>query len=357
MSSGGAADLLARLRRIRLIDEMPASRQGRGRPTTILCPHAQGPLVLMVELGSDQWRLAQAGIDGVPQILVERHQGRVAQKRLFEDIAEVIADHYQREPERVCAVAVSVTGTVSDSELVQFTPRGWHNIDLTVLMSQLPSHADLPLLIGNDATLAGLAEARSGAAYGASTALHLIVVVGLGGVLVVDGEPVVGARGAAGEYGHIPFGDRSVECPCGARGCWDLAIDGRALARHLNDPEPADSFAYAVEVLQRRPIVPKTAAAIDAVATSLGSGIAGLVNLHDPEIVTLGGLAPLIRDAAPDAFDSAYHDGLMTFRKSAAPPVRSGQLGAAAPLYGAAALGLDRITTEAALFDWAQRWA
>lgn len=357
MSSGGAADLLARLRRMRLIDEMPAPRQGRGRPTTILCPHEQGPTVLMVELGPDQWRLAQAGIDGIPQILVQRHQGRVTQKRLFDDIAEAINDHYRRAPERVCAVAVSVTGTVSDSRLVQFTPRGWHDIDLTVLMSRLPRDSEVPLFIGNDATLAGLAEARSGAAYGAKAALHLIVMVGLGGVLVVDGEPVLGAHGAAGEYGHIPFGDAHVSCPCGARGCWDLAIDGRALARHLGDPEPADSFGYAVEILERRPIAPQAASAIGAVAASLGAGIAGLVNLHDPDIVTLGGLAPRIRDAAPDAFHAAYHDGLMTFRKSAPPAVCSGQLGETAPLYGAAALALDRVTTEAALSDWAQRWA
>ncbi|PRC62677.1 XylR family transcriptional regulator, partial [Mycobacterium sp. ITM-2017-0098] len=69
--------------------------------------------------------------------------------------------------------------------------------------------------------------------------------------------------------------------------------------------------------------------------TSLGSGIAGLVNLHDPDIVTLGGLAPPLRNAAPEAFDTAYRAGLMTFRKSAAPPVCEGLLGEDAPLYGA----------------------
>ena len=90
-------------------------------------------------------------------------------------------------------------------------------------------------------------------------------------------------------------------------------------------------------------------------ATSLGRGIAGLVNVHDPAIVTLGGLAPQLRDAAPRAFDTAYRDGLMAFRKSAAPKVRDGMLGEDASLHGAAALALDRITSEAALADWARR--
>ncbi|PRC45979.1 XylR family transcriptional regulator, partial [Mycobacterium sp. ITM-2017-0098] len=62
-----------------------------------------------------------------------------------------------------------------------------------------------------------------------------------------------------------------------------------------------------------------------------------------------------LRNAAPEAFDTAYRAGLMTFRKSAAPPVCEGLLGEDAPLYGAAAMALDHITTEAALADWARR--
>ncbi len=46
----------------------------------------------------------------------------------------------------------------------------------------------------------------------ATTALHLIVAQGIGGTLVVNGEPIAGAHGAAGEYGHMPFADPAVWC-------------------------------------------------------------------------------------------------------------------------------------------------
>lgn len=354
MSSGGAADLLARLRRVGLLDETPAPVHGRGRPTTILRPHPDGPLVLTAELRSGDWRLALSGIDGVPRVLVQGAHAPVGRTRLLDDIAREIAEAHRTQGGRVRAVSVSVAGTLSDSRLVQFTQRGWRDIDLSALMARLPSTSDLPLLLGNDATLAGLAEARSGSARDAGTVLHLIVAVGLGGTLVVNGEPVSGSHGAAGEYGHIPFGDPALECPCGARGCWDLTVDGRALARHLGVPVPADPIAFAHELLERRPAEPGTRVAFEAVARSLGTGIAGLVNLHDPDMVTLGGLAPALRDAAPEQFDAAYLGGLMTFRKSSAPPVRDGLLGDDAPLYGAAALALDHVTTEAALADWAR---
>jgi len=89
------------------------------------------------------------------------------------------------------------------------------------------------------------------------------------------------------------------------------------------------------------------------VAAALGAGIAGLVNAHAPELVTLGGLAGPLRSAAPDAFGAAYSDGLMAFHREAPPPVVRAAHGADGALHGAAAVGLDRVTREAALAEWA----
>lgn len=353
IGSGGAADLLARLRRLRLLDETPAPATGRGRPTTVLGAHPNGPLVLAAELRANDWRLAIAGFDGQPDLIAQGRNDGKDRQRLLAEMRDAISAARSREPDRIRAVAVSVAGTVSDSRLVQFTTRGWSDVDLTVLMADLPDVVDVPLLLGNDATLAGLAEARSGSARGADTALHLLVAVGLGGTLVVNGEPVTGAHGAAGEYGHVPFGDRNLSCPCGARGCWDLSVDGRALARLLAEPPPEDPVAYASEVLER-PADDRTTRAFESVASALGAGIGGLVNLHDPDVVTIGGLAVRLRAAAPRAFDDGYRDGLMAFRKGSAPPVLAGAHGDDGPLHGATAWALDSVTTEAALALWAQ---
>ncbi|MET0699312.1 MAG: ROK family protein, partial [Mycobacterium sp.] len=342
IGSGGAADLVARLRRVQLLDETPAPAAGRGRPTTVLGAHPDGPLVLAAELRARDWRLALADVDGRPRVVAQATHTGKAPKRLLAELADAIEAVHSLQPGRIRAVSVSAAGTVSDARLVQFTTRGWGDVDLSVLTAQLP---DVPLLLGNDATLAGLAEARTGAARGAGTALHLIVAVGLGGTLVVSGEPVTGATGAAGEYGHVPFGDRSQVCPCGARGCWDLSIDGRALAHHLGDPPPTDSVRYAYDVLAG-PHDDRARRAFESVAAALGAGIGGLVNLHDPDVVTLGGLAVPLRATAPQAFDEAYRDGLMSFRKSSAPPVRDGVHGDDGPLHGAAARALDLVTAE-----------
>ena len=355
IGSGGATELVARMRQARLLDETPAPAQGRGRPTTVLGPHTDGPLVLAADLRAADWRLALAGIDGLPQVVAQAAYAGDELDPVLTQLSNAIGAIYRRKSKRLRAITVSVAGTISGAKLVQFTSRGWHDVDLSVLTAKIPDRAGVRLLLGNDATLAGLAEARTGAARSAATALYLIVAQGIGGTLVVNGEPLAGAHGAAGEYGHIPFGDPTLVCPCGAHGCWDLTVDGRALARHRGDGPPADPVAYVRDLVGRPKRDAATRRAFDAVAASLGRGTGGLVNLHDPEVVTLGGVAALLRAAAPDAFDDAYRDGLMAFRTNSPPPVRDAEHGEDGPLHGAVALALDHVTAAAGLADWVER--
>jgi predicted NBD/HSP70 family sugar kinase len=267
----------------------------------------------------------------------------------------VVLSNLQREVKRVQeeygdrlrVVSLAVPGTIRDNHLMQAPTLEWFELDLETVTAG----TGLTLFAGNDATLSGVAEARTGAAAGAGTALHLIVEVGLGGTLLIDGVPAQGASGAGGEYGHIPFGDRTRLCPCGARGCWDLEIDGRALARHLKEPAPDDPYAYTEGILLRTDRA--TSRAVTKVVTALASGIAGLVNAHDPDVVTIGGLAIPLRAAAETTFQQAYLAGLMTFHRGSPPPVLAAKHEPDGPLRGAAALALDHLTSEPAIAAWA----
>src|SRR4030095_8548573 len=98
-------------------------------------------------------------------------------------LADAIGTIYRRKSKRLRAIAVSVAGTVSDAKLVQFTSRGWSDVDLSVLTAKIPDRAGVPLLLGNDATLAGLAEARTGAARSGATSLYFMVAGSVRGAL------------------------------------------------------------------------------------------------------------------------------------------------------------------------------
>jgi predicted NBD/HSP70 family sugar kinase len=346
LSSGSATEITARLRELALLTETPAAATGRGRPTTVLAPHPDGPVVLAIDLRWEDWRCAVAGLDGRPTVLDAAQHASREPAQVLESVGRAVRRVHARLGDRVRAVAVAVAATVQQGRVTQASSLGWGPVDLTPL--GLPG---IPLRIDNDATLAGVAEARDGAGAGAGTALHITVEVGLGGTLVVDGRPVRGATGAGGEFGHLPFGDRALRCPCGALGCWDLTVDGRALARYLGEPAPPDPRTYAQAVLERTD--PAAQAAVARAAASLGTGVAGLVNAVDPEVVTLGGLAAPLRAAAAPAFAEAYADGLMAFRRAAPPQVRAAALGDDGALHGAAATALDAVLTEESLSTWA----
>jgi predicted NBD/HSP70 family sugar kinase len=360
LSTGSSTEITARLRELRLLVESPAAPRGRGRPTAVLRPHPAGPVVLVLELRHDDWRAEVATLDGALRpFAAGRHGGSRgaggspgdaggagAPEPVLAELARVIVRAGRRFGGRLRAVSMAVAATVADGRLVDASSLGWPPVDLTVLTG-------LPLLVGNDATLAGVAEARTGAATGSRTGLHLLVEAGIGGCLTADGRPVRGATGAAGEYGHLPFGDRALRCHCGAAGCWELEVGGAALARRLGEPPPGSPRGYTVEVLARARTEPPAAAALVEVANALGYGIAGLVNVHDPDIVTLGGLAGPVRAAAPAEFAAAYLGGLMTFRRAEPPPVLDASHGEHGARRGAAAVGLDHVTTEAALAGWA----
>ncbi|MEU7908258.1 ROK family protein [Actinoplanes sp. NPDC049118] len=349
LASGLATELTGRLRALSLLAETPAPPQGRGRPTTILGPHPQGPVVLAVDVRMADWRYAVAGLDGRPYDVTGARHATRDPAAVLGCVRRALEAARARYGDRLRAVAVAVAGTIHDGRLAQSATLGWRDVDLTVLTAG----TTLPLLPGNDAILAGVAEARTGAAVGAGAALHLMVEVGIGGAFTVYGRPATGAHGAAGEYGHQPYGDRALLCPCGARGCWDLDVDGRALARHLGEPAPSDPRGYARQVLDRGD--PAARRALETVAAALGAGIGALVNVHDPDTVTLGGLAAPLRAAAPGTFARAYDQGLMAFHRGQPPPVVDAAHGDDGALRGAAIVALDHVTSEAALAQWSAR--
>lgn len=346
LSSGSATEITSRLKASRLVGEdLPPRTGGRGRPSPVLTAHPDGPLVCVVDISHEAWRVAAVELGG--GVLAESDGRHTGSPEVVGLLAGHVAALHARYGRRLRAVSACVAGTVSGTTVVQASGMGWRDVSLEALKP-----AGIPLLVGNDASLAGLAEARRGAGAGSRVVLHLTVEVGVGGVLVVDGRPVDGATGAGGEFGHMPFGDPALECPCGARGCWDLEVDGRAMSRALHRPPPRDPRTAAAEILASSS--PEAREAVAGAARALGRGMGALVNALDPDVVTLSGLATDLAAAAPEALSGAYTAALMRYRRADPPPVRPSTLGPRGPLAGGADAAFDVLLTEDGLDAWSR---
>jgi Transcriptional regulator/sugar kinase len=348
LSSGTMTDLVNRLQGARLIAEEATPPSGRGRPTTRLAPHPDGPTVAVAEISAYGWRTAWAGIDGRLRVFEDGDHRSYDATAILTEVGDSLARLRAVQAGRSCATSLSISGTLSGTEVVQSAVLGWERVELAGLAGP-----DTELLCANDATLAAVAEARRGAARGARVNTHLLITSGTGGGVCQDGRPLQGAIGAGAEFGHLPFGSRPLRCSCGAIGCWEVDLGARALASELmlGLTHPAQEVTAARAWLRDQdPLRP--AAAVQAQAASLGRGLAGLVNALDPDVVTISGLAPHLRRLAPSDFAQAFRRSLMSFRRSSPPPVLDAELADDGPLVGAVELGLDQVFSAAGLARW-----
>jgi predicted NBD/HSP70 family sugar kinase len=352
MPSGFAAETAGQLVRAQLVRELPAPPTGaRGRPTTALVPHPDGPLVAAAGIAHESWTVTVAQLGGT-MITTASGQHQRDQQQVLDAVTAELAAANRRFGDRIRAAAVSVPGIVVGSTLVQASNLGWHDVDLSALW---PRYDRVPLAAGNDATFAAVAESRRGSGRGAGMMIYLLMDAGVGGALVAAGRAVTGATGAAGEFGHMPFGDPAIRCECGASGCWNTSLGGRALARALGEAAPADEVSYVRNIMRAaRQGSPQEIAVIDVAAAAFGRGAAGLVNAFDPHVVIAGGLGRELLAVAGERAAAAYRDGLMTFRRPV-PPLAAAQLGQEAPLRGAAEQAFAEVLTDYGLQAWAAR--
>ncbi len=162
----------------------------------------------------------------------------------------------------------------------------------------------LPVFVDNDANCAMLAEHRYGAARGARHAVLLTLGTGIGGGVVVEGELLHGAVGAAAELGHmvVDFDGPPCQGNCPNRGCLEALCSGSAIGRMGAEVAAADpagglgraaatgreiSGALVTELAHDGD--PAALACVRRAGEALGVGIANVVNIFNPEVVVVGG--------------------------------------------------------------------
>jgi glucokinase len=202
--------------------------------------------------------------------------------------------------------------------VIVFSPNfAWRDVPLG---DRVADRFGLPVTVDNDATAAAWGEVRRGAARGAHHALLVTVGTGIGGGIVFEGAVMRGAHGLAGEIGHVVVEPGGPRCGCGNRGCWEQVASGQALERLgaaavldgsapvLAELSGADPGRVTGELVVRAAGQGDAGAAaiVRTVGLRLGEGIAGLVNVLDPEVVVVGGGLAAVGEALFEPAREAY---------------------------------------------------
>jgi glucokinase len=246
-------------------------------------------------------------------------------------------------------VGVGVPGIVRGGTLASGANVTWRDLPVSV---ELRRRLGVRVVAENDCTAGAFGEMRIGAARGMTDALYLGVGTGIGGGLIIGGRIHRGAHGAAGEVGHTIVEPDGHPCGCGNRGCWETVASGTAITRDgrtavtrhahslIAELAGGDPAAVTGEMVTRaaREGDPAARGILTEAGTRLGEGIAGLVNVLDPEVVVVGGGAAAAGELLLGPARHAYERAVQL---SPPPPLAPAALGTDAAVVGAALLALE----------------
>ena len=267
---------------------------------------------------------------------------------IIEVVTELASAH------RVSAVGIGAAGWIDASRsTVLFAPNlAWR---YEPLREQVAAAVDVPVIVENDGNVAAWAEFRYGAARDAEDSMVMFTVgTGIGSGIVLGGSVVRGAHGIAAELGHTLAVPNGFPCGCGRRGCFEQYASGNALVRFARagaSREPGRA-AVLLELAGGDPAAvsgpmvtdaaragdPVAREAFDSVGHWLGTGLADLVQILDPQVLVVGGGVIeagelLLRPARRSYVDSLAQRGRLPVAE-----VRAAEMGNSAGVVGAADL-------------------
>jgi predicted NBD/HSP70 family sugar kinase len=335
-----------------VVEERAAPAGVPGRPSPVVCLNPDGAVVLGLEIAVDSIAAALVGLGGhvFERIRVDRPSGHSSIESIAADLAELASGLRARRPkdETLVGVGVAVVGVVRRSDgFVSTAPNlGWRNAPLGAALSEALSVA-VPISVANDADLGALVELRRGAAVGYHHILFISGEYGVGGGIIVDGQPLTGAAGYGGEVGHLPVNPNGSPCRCGSVGCWETEIGEAALLRMAGRPTGGGRGEVDAMLEEAETGSPAALSALDHVGRWLGIGLAGLVNIFNPELIVLGGLFgrihPFVGPVLEHELDRRALDAPRRLVR-----VVPATLGVDAPLLGATELAFEPLIADPA---------
>lgn len=304
-------DLLSELIQLGLVvEDSVTSKSSPGRPSSVATARPGGAVALAIELEVDYTAAATVGLGGhiFDKVRTDNPHHEADPETIVGMLRGLTAPLVAALPSgsTIIGVGAAAAGLVrrSDGFLSVSPNRGWRDAPLGEMIAASLGIGNV--FVSNEADVSVLAESRRGAARDHRNVIYVAGEVGLGLGLVVDGKPMLGSAGYAGEAGHTVINPDGRACRCGSTGCWETEVGEEAFARRTGVQWQGQRHELIDELLRRAhggdPVVFD---AFREIGRWLGIGVGNLVNIFNPDLIVFGGfyhpLFPFLEQAVREA--------------------------------------------------------
>ena len=256
-------------------------------------------IVLSGDLGGTNLRLAAVDRSGKMLHRTEAHTPRHSNAEKIVEITASLAAECSAKLDAVPeSLVFAVPGPIDAETGRLFNVPNLPELRGSNLRSMLAEKLGIEVQLENDATAAAVGEHWKGASQGCGSSICLTLGTGVGGGIILNGEPLRGPDGTAGEIGHVCVEPLGHPCGCGSRGCLEQYASATAIGRMAREllPEfPASALNQAGDFDAQK--IYDLGKAGDALCREafrragmyLGVALAGLINVLNPEAVVIGG--------------------------------------------------------------------
>ncbi len=271
-------------------------------------------------------------------------------KVLLDSIARAVRE--VRDGYEVGAVCLAVPGLILAQEgKVVFSPN-LSAIQGVPLKDELEGRFDLPVTVENDANAAAWGEFRFGAGSEVDHLVFVTLGTGVGGGVITHGVLMRGAQGAGGELGHVTIQATGPRCGCGNHGCLESLASGTAITRRAREVAAKKPNSALGKLASERKLIGEDVtnlahkgdeaalAVLEETGLWLGIGLAGFVNIFNPEVIAIGGGAAKAGDLILDRARKEMHLRARSPSRDLV-EIKEATLGAKSGVIGAAALARD----------------
>lgn len=238
------------------------------------------------------------------------------------------------EEKEIELIGITFPGTVSGGVVIKAENLGIEKLNIE---KEIKKEFNVPIYLQNDAKSAAKAEKYFGSLKNYDDALFLIIGTGVGGAAFLEGKLLIPKRYSGFEVGHMVIEKDGEKCNCGRKGCFEAYSSMKRLKQKIQkefELPDIDGKNIKKFMLENRDNE-RLNNILDTYIDYLSIGICNLINIFEPEIISIGGSFAHYKDILLDRLEKKLQDRTELYNKDTIPKIVVAKLKNDAGIIGA----------------------